>query len=190
MSSINDRFAALISSKTLEGRRFKELEERTKISAVSWRKAFNGGQRPTAEMIEAVARLWPQHAFWLATGVTDNEFSHSAPDGSSALDTANQARPAGEQLLQLRVELDGLLKAEKRSLIARWEDWLTAQQEQGREKYPWLYSVHPSLARRKAENQRRAKERDDRVREVVEIIDNARRKRIAEFLAIYGHQEN
>ena len=53
-------------------------------------------------MIEAAARAWPEHA--LVTGVTDNEFSHTAPDQSSALDVAYQTWPAGTEALRLRAQ--------------------------------------------------------------------------------------
>ncbi|MDO8038387.1 hypothetical protein [Janthinobacterium sp. SUN137] len=71
-----DRFQALISAKTHEARRFKELEEVSGIAAVSWRKAFTKGQRPTAEMIESVSKVWPEHAFWLVTGTPDPVAGH------------------------------------------------------------------------------------------------------------------
>lgn len=60
-------------------RRFKELEEITGIGVSSWRQVWNERQRPTAEMIEAVGKQWPQYAFWLATGITDPERGHVAP---------------------------------------------------------------------------------------------------------------
>lgn len=77
---IGKRFTLLIKKMTHESRRFKELEELSGIAAVSWRKAFTHGQRPTAEMIEVVSRAWPQHAFWLATGIDDSTRGHNSAE--------------------------------------------------------------------------------------------------------------
>jgi hypothetical protein len=77
--SITDRLVAIIDAQTLEARRFKALEELSGIAAVSWRKAYLRGQRPTSEMLEALAKTWPQYAFWLVTGITDPDYGHVAP---------------------------------------------------------------------------------------------------------------
>lgn len=82
MNSISTRLIELIDHKTNPSRRFKELEEATNISALSWRKAWNGGQRPTVEMLQSVSRLWPEYAFWLMTGITDSQYGHISPNGS------------------------------------------------------------------------------------------------------------
>lgn len=190
MNGIAERFVELINTKTNESRRFKELEELSSIPAVSWRKAYNKGQRPTTEMLEALARQWPQHAFWLVTGLTDNEFSHTAPNMSGVLDTAYAPRSAGEELLHLRSELFRLLSNETKSLRDRWEDWLTAHQERNRKRLPWLYSVHPKLVKRKEVAMQQNELKDERIKDLVAQIDIARKKRIAEFLTIYGDKEN
>lgn len=78
--SIADRMKAVIQPNTNPNSRFKELEEMSGINAASWKAAWHGNQRPTAEMIEHVARLWPQHAFWLATGeLPEPQGIHLAP---------------------------------------------------------------------------------------------------------------
>ena len=189
MSKLAERFTELIAAKTEQGQRFKFLEGVSAIPAISWRKAFNGGQRPTAEMLETVAQLWPEHVFWLLSGWTDNEAGHSAPDQSGTLDAAFQSRPAAIEFFRLRGELSRLAGNGKRSLKQRWEDWLTDQQERNSAKYRWA-SVHPALARRKTDNARVAKARDERMHELVELIGLARRKRRAEAQALDGSEEN
>jgi hypothetical protein len=79
MSTLVERFIELIGAVTSEARRFKELEEISGIAAVSWRKAYLRGQRPTNEMIEKLGKKYPQHAFWLVTGITDPLRGHIAP---------------------------------------------------------------------------------------------------------------
>jgi hypothetical protein len=49
----------------------KYLEEETGIVAQQWKNVSLLKQRPTAYMLEALARRWPQYAFWLLTGFED-----------------------------------------------------------------------------------------------------------------------
>lgn len=79
--SLRTRLAELIDQKTeSEGKaRFKYLEKITGIKTTHWRDFSSLKQRPTVEMIEAVCKLWPEHALWLTTGITDAEHGHIAP---------------------------------------------------------------------------------------------------------------
>lgn len=63
---------------------WKRLEEQTGISAARWRKVFTGQQRPTPDILQALCRLKPEYAFWIATGVTDAENGHKAPQSALA----------------------------------------------------------------------------------------------------------
>jgi len=188
MSGIDERFVKLIEAKTTASRRFKELEEATSIPAVSWRKAFNAGQRPTSEMLEVMARMWPEHAFWLITGATDNEFSHTSPNSELQLDVPQQSRPAGAEFLKLRVDLSGLAIGEQPGLVDRFEDWLTEHQEKGVKRWPWLYSVHPLLAARKQKKETLSVDQAQLLETAVGRLHLARSKRIAEFKAINDDQ--
>lgn len=78
MYTIHDRFRAVIRRNTSETRKWSELEALTGIPATSWQKAYNAKQRPTAEMLEAISRLWPEFAFWLVTGISDAKNGHVA----------------------------------------------------------------------------------------------------------------
>ncbi|ACR27565.1 MULTISPECIES: hypothetical protein [Burkholderia] len=70
----------LLSQWITKGRNdWKQLEEATGIKAVKWRHAQAGVTRPSLEMFEALCKLHPEHAFWLATGIADNEGGHKAP---------------------------------------------------------------------------------------------------------------
>lgn len=60
--------------------RFRVLQEMSGISQDTWKAAWYAKQRPTAEMVQFAARKWPEYAFWLATGVTDQVHGHRAPD--------------------------------------------------------------------------------------------------------------
>ncbi|MGM9516850.1 hypothetical protein ACS5PK_21575 [Roseateles sp. DB2] len=81
--SLVDRLKAVIDWETNESRRWKELEACSGIAANSWQQMWRGRQRPTAEMIEAVAQEWPAYAFWLVTGLTDTAAGHTAPQNQS-----------------------------------------------------------------------------------------------------------
>lgn len=86
MTTIADRFVSIIESNIAKATRFKTLEEMSGIPAVSWRKAFMKGQRPTIEMIEFLATKWPEFAFWLTTGITDATHGHVSPATESVSD--------------------------------------------------------------------------------------------------------
>jgi hypothetical protein len=78
-TNIEDRLILLLREDGEPHGYWQALEERTGISAQRWRKAYARRQRPTPDMIEAMCKLKPQYAFWMATGITDAENGHSAP---------------------------------------------------------------------------------------------------------------
>ena len=194
MSSLSERFVQLIDAKTELGRRWTFLEEASGIPKLSWRKAYIGGQRPTAEMLEAVGRLWPEHAFWLTTGCTDNRNGHSSPDHRSEYDAGYEPRPSAVEFLRLQVQLRQLSTPTAQTVKDRWNDRLTEIQERNVERFggtpfKFLFSVHPELAQRKKENKKKAQERDDEIDQLMKAVELALRKREAEARAIYGDQE-
>jgi hypothetical protein len=92
------------------GRGYLErLTEYTRISVQRWRKVFHRRQRPTPDMIEALARLFPHYAFWLVTGITDAANGHVAPDNAQTFEKSSRVvyaervgmirRPALEELM-------------------------------------------------------------------------------------------
>lgn len=194
MSALKDRFRQLIEAKVPEDRRFRYLAEVSGIGFESWRKAFNGGQRPTAEMLEFLGQTWPEHAFWLTTGCTDNRNGHCSPDHRSEYDAGYEPRPSAVEFLRLQVKLRQLSTPTAQTVRDRWNDRLTEIQERNVERFggtpfKFLFSVHPELAQRKKENKRRAQERDDEIDQLMKAVELALRKREAEARAIYGDQE-
>lgn len=88
------------------GRGYLErLTEYTRISVQRWRKVFRRRQRPTPDMIQALARLFPHYAFWLVTGITDAANGHVAPDNA-------QTFPE-----RLYAQSDGAFQYFRRSLV-------------------------------------------------------------------------
>ena len=79
VATLSDRLRLLLQEKTEGSRRFKWLEEQTGIPATNWTNWYHGRQRATEEMIQGIARLFPEHAFWLATGITDWTHGHICP---------------------------------------------------------------------------------------------------------------
>jgi hypothetical protein len=80
--NLHTRLKCIIDSYTHETVRYKMLEDATSIPAATWRTYYTRGVRPTADLIEAAAKAWPKHAFWLVTGVQDDQFGHTAPVGN------------------------------------------------------------------------------------------------------------
>lgn len=82
------RTLVLISAVTDERRRLKQLEEETGIPDRQWKHVWALKQRPTAHMLEALARRWPEYAFWLVSGISDAPNGHVSP--SEAKDVGNR----------------------------------------------------------------------------------------------------
>lgn len=61
-----------------------ELARATDVNSGRWRSFFCGHQQATHQMIEGIAKRWPEHAFWIATGLTDVDAGHKAPAGIEA----------------------------------------------------------------------------------------------------------
>lgn len=81
--TIDDRLWLLLKAGVAERHTWKALWDwlgsHTAVSAGRWRNFYSGHQKAAAEMIEAAAKIWPQHAFWLATGISDVANGHVAP---------------------------------------------------------------------------------------------------------------
>jgi hypothetical protein len=80
-STIEDRLITLLEGEMRrEGHGFwGKLEVKTGVSSQRWRKSFSKLQRPTPDMLESAFNTWPAHAFWLATGATDEDNGHTSP---------------------------------------------------------------------------------------------------------------
>jgi hypothetical protein len=76
---ISDRLKSLIDCRTDKRGKFAQLEAATNITAESWKSFYYGRQRPNPDMIEAIATMWPDCAFWLATGIEDETHGHVDP---------------------------------------------------------------------------------------------------------------
>lgn len=72
----------LIEDKTPEKRRFAILAQLTGIHEGALRTWWNRGSLPTGTMLEGIAKAWPEHAFWLATGIADEDGGHN-PAGTA-----------------------------------------------------------------------------------------------------------
>lgn len=104
--SIRSRLLEVLKQRTDEARRFKSLEESTRISGATWRTFWNRNSTPSGEMVEAIARLWPQYAFWLATGGTDPLAGHVAPPGVEGIwENVNEEIPEANEYLQYQMNL-------------------------------------------------------------------------------------
>lgn len=80
---INMIKSALAPQESFGGHGFWErLGEYTGISSKRWRKVYGRDQRVTSDMLQALAQLFPENAFWLATGITDATNGHIAPDNA------------------------------------------------------------------------------------------------------------
>jgi hypothetical protein len=100
-SQLRDRLVSLITALVPEKGRFRTLAAKSQLTEDAWRGMWYDRQRASVFMIEFAAREWPQHAFWLVTGVTDQRAGHSAPAGVD---------PFPEQLLTERTRAVDVFK--------------------------------------------------------------------------------
>lgn len=142
MTTLHLRLKTVIEAHTNPSKRLKELEELTEIPAATWKTYLTRGLRPSAEMIEAVARAWPDYAYWLACGDTEPERGNFAP-GNVKCDYLCRGKPM-EWLTKERIYKQCFLKNAPELLEAEnsEETILEAREvpEEGRA-YLWLEKI-------------------------------------------------
>lgn len=83
--SVRDRLLHILWFEVPEKGRYGWLETHTGIARTTWQNFFTrSNATPSGDMIQAVARLYPRYAFWLASGLTDQEFGHTYPRSAMA----------------------------------------------------------------------------------------------------------
>ncbi|MDF3933755.1 hypothetical protein [Pseudomonas citronellolis] len=76
MESIDDRVRALVDKTGLD-----ELVRRTEISGTRWRTVrYDKRTRISTQEVEALVRLYPQYALWLASGQVAPEVGQTQPE--------------------------------------------------------------------------------------------------------------
>lgn len=82
-STIEDRVILLLKYKSSEQPSkhgfWERLSELTEIASKRWRNVYARDQRVTSDMLESLAKQFPNYAFWLVTGITDAVNGHVAP---------------------------------------------------------------------------------------------------------------
>lgn len=108
MRTIGERMKWLIGHWLPERKRFTTLERVSGIPADHWKNFWHGRQRAHEHMIQALARQWPEYAFWLVAGIDDSDHGHTVPpDGP----ISNESRSATGRLLTRRIEIDEALNS-------------------------------------------------------------------------------
>ena len=123
-ATLPDRINLLVQALTQENRRYKHLEDLTGIPADRWKAFALGRQRPTAEMIEAVCLVWPEHAYWIATGLTDSVEGSVGIPAAYATDLNLELKPqpfAAIQYKRTKAEIRKSMITEGRSEMTEVE---------------------------------------------------------------------
>ncbi|VVE53067.1 hypothetical protein PAQ31011_04841 [Pandoraea aquatica] len=92
---MRERICELIEHVTAPDRCWREMEGFTGIPSKRWQNVARDLQRPTSEMIEAIGLIWPQFAFWLVTGRTDEASGHISPALEQTARDLSNRRKAG-----------------------------------------------------------------------------------------------
>lgn len=187
MQTISDRFIELIDLAIQNKTKFKTLENMSGIPAVSWRKAYLRGQRPTVEMIEALVQFWPEFAFWLATGITDSDHGHHKP-GKEQIDvwiveTDGNARIKDNFAKRERTAAhDYFLKCIQLAKLPKNESASEFSQKQNKERFANIYSIVKESDRLK---KIRAEQENTLSKiESEDIVSKVKTSEIAEYVAI------
>jgi len=77
--TIKDRIIELIEYSTEPHRKFSQFEEITGVKRQTWQNLATNKQRANEDMLEAIAKNWPQYAYWVMTGNTDEKNGHTSP---------------------------------------------------------------------------------------------------------------
>jgi hypothetical protein len=112
------RLRHLLEIKTVEKGRFTWLKKQTKIGAKTWQAWWTRSSMASANMIDTIAKIWPEHAFWLATGIEDTSYGHYKPrdlgrEGDQYFESAMMYEQWVKDLEEERVardELDARIK--------------------------------------------------------------------------------
>jgi hypothetical protein len=107
-NNLSERLLLLINIKVDAQRRFKEMEKKSGIGSDRWSAFSLGRQRPTAEMIEAAGKIWPEHAFWLLTGIEDQTYGHLEPSAKTKYES-ELARIEFEESLKKQLASDKIM---------------------------------------------------------------------------------
>ncbi|WP_413443982.1 hypothetical protein [Herbaspirillum frisingense] len=84
-ASVRKRLQQIVAAEVPEKGRFGWLEEQTGIPRATWQSLYRRETAsPSGEMIQAIGRLFPRYAFWLATGLTDSHYGHTLPRHSKS----------------------------------------------------------------------------------------------------------
>lgn len=78
--TVDGRLRSLLQKLTGGTSGWKSLEHMTGVAAEKWRNFHRGQTKASIELIESIARVLPEYAFWLLAGITDEEHGHISPD--------------------------------------------------------------------------------------------------------------
>lgn len=144
--NISTRLKSLLTQEVSEHRRYKALEGLTKISAESWRAFEKGRQKPSAEMIETAAKLWPNYAYWLATGDSEPEYGNYAPKTATNPFIA-RGEPKKWRTEKRTYKLNMLKKLEENADFEQLQEQLSqdCENQQSGTAYLWLEHFFVSI---------------------------------------------
>lgn len=119
-----DRMRLLIDARADRRGKFAQLEELTSIPAENWKSFYYARQRPNPDMIEAICQTWPEHALWLATGITDSAHGQIGVPQAYMIEVNLSEKPDQMSCIQYvrrKAEIYKTMIAEDRTLLTKGE---------------------------------------------------------------------
>jgi len=91
-TDIRDRLLCIIEhEKELHG--YGYLGRLSHLSGITtWQNVYRRRQRPTQEQLQFIGRLYPHYAFWLITGLVNEEAGHTWPKAEDLTGTEANVR--------------------------------------------------------------------------------------------------
>lgn len=137
---LKGRLQAVLRAGTPERGHFRTLEELSGISADSWKAVAYDRQKPTLDMLCFAFATWPECAFWLATGLTDEAFGHVAPAMAHDSHESVESKPSDRSRSYLR--LASQLQDKRRSGTAPGYEELTRLQDLFKQRWEQIEANH------------------------------------------------
>lgn len=137
---LKGRLQSVLRAGTPERGHFRALQEMSSISADSWKAVAYDRQKPTLEMLSFACTTWPEMAFWLATGLTDEAFGHVAPEIAATSQDAVVSKPSDKSRAYLR--LASQLQEKRRSGTTPGYEELTRLQDLFKQRWEQIEANH------------------------------------------------
>ncbi|MDW5415646.1 hypothetical protein R6242_03560 [Iodobacter sp. CM08] len=110
--SITERIKLVIQVRISDRSRYVDLQQITGISGNIWKNFWHARREPSAEMLESIAKTWPEYALWLTTGILYPAIGQIRPSSDRFRHDLSEEMPWTTKLLKLKIEFENYCQKE------------------------------------------------------------------------------